>query len=111
MNQTIADWEQHCNSAEIALGWTNYIVHIPVMIYAMVVINMVLFYYKRRELFLIGIPTIFFFVPIGSFTYMYIYLDEPSYDGCSGDECPLLMSISSEASLFLFNMGHLFFAT
>ena len=111
MNETIANWERHNEKAESALRWTNYIVHIPVMVYAAIVIHMVVFYYKRREVFLIGIPTIFFLVPIGSFTYMYLYLNDSSYDSCSGEECPLLMSISSEASLFLFNMGHLFFAT
>ena len=73
------------------------------------ILCLVLFFYKRRELFLIGIPVLFFLVSITGFAYWYTYLNSP--DSCSADECPKWMGIASEVSLFLFNMGHLFFAT
>ena len=91
------------------LEWTIYIFHFLVFISTLIIIGLVVCYYRRKELFLIGIPLIFFSISITGFSYW--YLEFNSSDECSADDCPKWMGISSNVSHFLFNMGHLFFAT
>ena len=106
----LEDWESLVETSENILLGINIVVHCLLFIVYFVALSLIFCYYKRKEVFLWAIPTLFLAEVFFGGVYWVLYINESDRCDKTG-QCDPLLRWPYTLSIFTSYLPHLLFAS